>query len=281
MGATMRWGLAAFAALVVLGLAAAPAAARTITIDDQSCADWGIKPGPWESSDWVPFADVQGTQDNSDDYRPGTAGGRVGPGWGGQTFDAEAIYFTRDADYAYFAVVTGFPATGHDGHKPGDIAIDLGCDGTWDFGIETRGDNDHPLGALYEVTEWERTTSFPQSSPFEIKSGVRKWTPDFPSFTYSSIGNEHYLIETAVPIGAFGMAEPLDGQGPATRDFAAHWTMTCGNDEVNMNATFPSYHETPEIPEPMTCTLLGSGLLAALALRNRKRRKAARAALKR
>jgi len=77
---------------------------------DGSLAEWGVTPGAWgPGSDWVP---LPGIHYAVEDYQPGTADGFVDPGFGGQTFDVEAMYATRDSENLYFAVVTGFLLSG-------------------------------------------------------------------------------------------------------------------------------------------------------------------------
>ncbi len=256
---------AAALALTVLGLVACPAFGYTITIDGQ-VSDWGINPVGYCHSDWDPLPGIYVHEGgSSEDYQPGTAGGYVGPGWGGQTYDAEAFYFTADEQYAYFCVVTGFPPSGVGHHKPGDIAIDIDSDGTWDFGIETTGNDGNIVGALYSNVNWHDVTFFPPSNPAYILDGTVAWQPDFTNLFYSSIGYGHYVIEAAVPLAAL----PLSS---SPTPFTAHWTMDCGNDEVNVQA------ELPAIPEPGTSTMLCGGLLALaftrIKTRIRKKRQA-------
>lgn len=269
MGASMVRPWAIALALVAFGLMASQAAGYTITVDGQ-VSDWGIDPNGYWTSDWDPYpgtyANIGGS---SEDYRPGS-GGYVNPGWGGQTYDAEAFYFTADEQYAYFCVVTGFPPGGTDHDDPGDIAIDINRDGTWDFGIETTGDNGNVVGGLYTDVDWHGATMFPSSSPAYIMDGVLAWDPDFTSLYYSALGCGHYAIETAVPLAELPLAQV------GMTAFRAHWTMECGNDEVDLDAGLPP--EFGIIPEPGTTTLLSGGVLAMLVAGSRKRKRARRGA---
>jgi hypothetical protein len=267
---------AAAAVALVLGLMAGQAGAVEITVDGHA-GDWGISLGAGTSADWVPYAGIQGYWDwgNGEDYISG-GGGYLDPGWGGQSFDAEALYFTYDDEWAYFAVATGFPPSGLSHNDPGDIAIDIGCDSTWDFGIETTGNDHHKKGGLYATDNWDWTTpSNSISFPSELKCSADKvWSmPCGNNLIYTTCStNGHYFIEAKVPI------ENLNLPDDECTRLKAHWTMSCGNDAVETNCmTYcPPTPETPGdvIPEPATCTLLGSGFLAALALRVRKRKKA-------
>jgi hypothetical protein len=80
------------------------------------------------------------TEDNADNS-PGWQ--YVGPGhsYGGNYFDAEAIYFDNDQTYAYIAIVQGLPIGGYfiPGYSlflPGDIAIDIPGGTSYEYGID-------------------------------------------------------------------------------------------------------------------------------------------------
>ena len=117
-----------FAAAVftfLLAGAAQPASA-VITVDGL-ISDWGVTPGPFSNgaSQWTPGAGIDFIQEDQDpevDF--------LGPGFGGQRFDVEAIYFTQQGPTAYFAVVSGFPLAGWPGYSAGDLAFDFGSDGS-------------------------------------------------------------------------------------------------------------------------------------------------------
>ncbi len=271
MGPSMTRPWAIALALAVLGLMAAQALGYTITIDG-NVGDWGIAPRDYWHSDWDPLPGIcVNIGGSSEDYRP-CSGGYVGPGWGGQRCDAEALYYTADDEYAYFLVVTGVPPDARCDGTPGDIAIDLNRDGTWDLGLETTGNNGNVLGGLYGDVEWHAATLFPSSSPAYIEDGILAWDPDFDNLFYSSIGYDHYVIEAGIPL------EVLPLSAGETTPFRAHWTMRCGNDEVNLECEFPPYSpQPPLIPEPGTSTMLCGGVLALAfaGLKARKRRKRA------
>ncbi|MFH1996484.1 MAG: hypothetical protein ABIJ27_05740 [Candidatus Omnitrophota bacterium] len=107
--------------------------------------DWGVAPGTWNSSssannsDWTPSGNVQYIVED----QTGGTNAYLNPGWGGQRYDVEAIYFVNTPGTAYLSIVTGFRSSGYSGWAPGDIAIDLGSDGTYDLGIITTGAEQH------------------------------------------------------------------------------------------------------------------------------------------
>ena len=67
---------------------------------DGGLADWGVTPG----SDW--HNDVGANEWIEPEIGPN---GYVGPGYGGQTYNVEAVYARADCTYLYYAIVTGFP----------------------------------------------------------------------------------------------------------------------------------------------------------------------------
>lgn len=231
--------------------------AMAYTIDGD-LSDWGVNPS---TSQWVPNAGVFYTQE---DYVG--PGGYVGPGWGGQQFDAEALYVYADSTNLYLALVTGFPATGVDigssHYSAGDIALDFGPNGTWDYGIEIGGHN--PLGYggysgtpghVYTGITWQDGITFPESSPLYMLSAVTDaGTASGFAYNSTSYGNDHWVVELSIPKTVFGSDWNHYG--------TVHWTMSCGNDNINVTTT----------PEPMSMMLFGSGALGVL-LKLRKRKK--------
>jgi hypothetical protein len=137
-------------AALALGLAlliALPARADINISVDGSLSDWGVTPG----ADYTPYAGV------SSWIEPAIgSNGYVGPGYGGQTFNVEAMYSTIANNYLCFAVITGLPPQGAYGWNnnlyqhfyPGDILIDFSPlyipssnpsvpTGNFDYAVET------------------------------------------------------------------------------------------------------------------------------------------------
>ncbi len=255
-------------ALVVSGNAAA-------YVVDGYIDDWGVV-GTGSASDWTPNAGVHWAGGSNPDPNFPSAGpedttgtGRVWPGYGGQQYDAEAIYVDLVGNTLNFAVVTGLPSygtrmVGDNGNglwRPGDFAFDFGSDGTYEYGFETTGTGDaFVAGALYEVSVWDATpyAAHNISNPTSIKTGSQVAVGEL---VYSSAfqglgayaGDDHYVIEGSVDIAGFGS----DWGQP----YSLHWTMDCGNDSINV-----------DVPEPGPLTLIGLGLFGIGVIRRRQRR---------
>ena len=71
--------------------------------------------------------------------------------WGGQAYDAEALYVDYDSSKLYLAMITGHNpamANGPSSYAPGDFLIDFGRDGVFEYGIKTTGAN---AGSLFKI----------------------------------------------------------------------------------------------------------------------------------
>ena len=202
-------------------------------------------------SGWTQFADDDGVGAN----------GFVDPGWGGQKFDAEYLFYKYDKGSNIFSIglQTGFDVqhepTSSDYKNPGYYAGDLAlsfdcCDCTWEYGVNFTGTN---VG-LYAVTAWSDPIFFPQSTPYKISSGTLIGN----SFT-TSAGSEDNGELSYYRTASFSLSDI--GYTTLPSLFAAHWTMSCGNDVIE---------GCDPIPEPQTLLLLGIGLLG-LAFVGRKR----------
>ena len=105
--------------------------ASPITVDG-NWSDWGINPN---AGVWTP---TTGTRIFYENYTGTDGTGFVGPGWGGQYFDVEALYAMRTDNTFYFAVVTGFDPDGvlwqGTPYLAGDVFLDVGTG--WNVGVD-------------------------------------------------------------------------------------------------------------------------------------------------
>ena len=262
--------------IAMLGLVlvcADSAMAFTFNSADGDLSEWGVDPG---ASQWVPTESgvysspltdpVYGTPED-------TIGGgyQVYPGYGGQLFDAEALYLNWNDTTLYLALVTGFPDTTAPNYpySAGDIAIDFGVNGTYDYGIEIGGHKtgytglDGNDGEVYENVTWYQPNVWGGvSSPLYMESADYTGV-EADEFVYT-LGYDnadpnyvHYVAEMAIPRSAFGSD---------WNDYMrVHWTESCGNDNINVTTT-------PVVPEPMSLSLLGLSLLGMIGAGIKKRK---------
>jgi hypothetical protein len=233
-----------------------------------------------------PVSQIASWRQAADDDGVG-AGGFVGPGWGGQAFDAEYLYYKWSGSVlsiglqSGFDLVTGVVASGGKKYYAGDLALSFdGNASTYeyaiDFGLYTEDysgkkvdataddatDTGSDVAGLYSVSQWNTTVAFPQSNPFAMDRGtlIRALAdPNYPGQQniagFDSTEGSFYRI---VSIDLSGL-----NLGP---NFAMHWTMSCGNDVLD-GVT----RETVKVPEPGTLALFGTGLLGLALVRRRRR----------
>jgi hypothetical protein len=248
-------------------LAASQASAMVMTADSD-LKDWLAAVPTGSVNDWNTRADepikyMMEDQTGNNDF--------LDPGWGGQDYDAEAIYVNRTKTHINIAVVTGrAPDAG--GYVAGDIAIDFGLDGVWDIGIVTLGDSAGigSAGDIYAVTEWDyglwvapgvtgnANNAFKLSHPTTVAAGTKLGEAEgfsYDDFAYDGTSGlalgehgdagKHYVIEVSLKID---LIDPT----LSTESFLVHWTMTCANDfvEVDPPAGVPS-------PAPLALLLMG------------------------
>ncbi len=247
-----------FWVVVFLWGLAAGASALAITLDGD-LSDWGVNTSSFGENDnnWDPG--VPGVFVWQEDWVEND--GYVEPGYGGQNYDVEAILATFDDENLYVAIATGFPQDGLNGWDAGDIAFDVGANGSWDYALVISnyvdGDNNRSatLGGFYRVTVWQDVyyDQHSISNPFRMASGTLIDTIDF-AYKADDPDLPRYIIEAAIPLALFN--EPFTS-------IKIHWTMECGNDYGEVVA---------HTPEPASILLAGAGLFAVSIFLRRRRR---------
>ena len=197
--------------------------------------------------------------------------GYVGPGWGGQAFDAEYLFYKYDKTSRELSIglQTGFDVqhnpsdTGYTnpGYYAGDLALsfdDCGDNG-WEYGVDfgITGQKDYDGdgiagmdAGLYTDIVWNNDVYFSDAAPFAIESANKPPETVLITNYAGKIDDSYYRsISFIVP-------ENINIQ-----NIAASWTMSCGNDVVRGCAP---------VPEPQTLLLMGIGLLG-LAFVGRKK----------
>ena len=250
--------------------------ADTITVDGD-LSDWGISPGSGNSV-WTPNAGTDYiVEDQHANY--------LSPGYGGQAYDAEALYSRIENGTLYIGM-----ATGHNPEKlqnpphsygAGDFAIDFGQDGSYELGINVKPiwDTFGVTGEVYNNVTWglgefsdNSLTGYVKSEhPTSILNGNSIGTASLAisSSAVTGYGNwqsdEHYFYEVGVALNL------LTAAGWNGNAFNIHWTMNCANDSILLAtvSTLPG-SGSANVPEPSTILLILVALISTLSFSKRK-----------
>lgn len=219
--------------------------------------------------------------------------GIITPGVGGQKFDAEYLLYQMNGSKLSLALQTGFNVeTGklsYNGKNyfAGDLALSFdgnassGVPSSFeyavDFGLKTRDYNSHLVDAgtgtgidqagVYGNVGWNNNIAFPNSSPFAMTDGDKidgalLGGMEAGSGSGTITGDlSYYRIVTLNLDEILGSDWDLDGF-----ILDAHWTMSCGNDEINGRLT------VAPVPEPATMLLFGTGLLGLSGVLRRRKK---------
>ncbi len=193
-------------------------------------------------------------------------GGYVGPGWGGQAFDAEYLFYKQENNLLSIGLQTGFDILdgqqyyGAQAYYAGDLALGFNNGGynyAIDFGLVTRDSDANNVGlgtgnqdaaGLYSVSAWNNNISFSVSSPFGMDEGTY-----LSGITASSgVDGDSYFRTATFDLNVLGIE---------ATSFSAHWTMSCGNDAVEGSANIAS------VPEPGSLLLLIGALFGLVGSR--------------
>ncbi len=271
----------ALVTVAVIGLSSAAGAITT----DGNWSDWFTYGGNVGQNTW----NENLVTPNTVDIRTQVDEEGPTPGFGGQLYDIEQIFYTFEDDdlsavtggVLHIGLVTGFPPQGRpiDDFFAGDMFIDFGNTGDYSVAIATSTStvsNEVPggvdadyLGNNYfndGTANW--TTRAPRvfstSDPWRVERNPAIENLFTTNVAWGQVG-VHYFLEVSMDIDA-ALEDVLTNINGGV---GLHWTMECGNDVISVRDNQPlgPGPQNP-IPEPTTFALMGIGMVG-MALRKK------------
>jgi len=278
--------------LVALFLAYGQAGAIVI---DGDLNDWLLHAPTGSAQDWLP-ADPAVKFQVDDDRR-----NYLNPGYGGQAYDAEAMYVALDEDNLYVAVVTGL-APGTDPYPAGDIlidgAFDIGGPRSFEVAIVVEHRQGFTVGDVVLADKWgyglwngpkdekkknEAPSEFYLDHPTIAVSGQLLSTDAHRAQVYYGPGRydgKDFNGNSDLRLGEHDrkgrhdhyVIEALiprdllllgDGTNLLEPQFLVHWTMQCNNDFLEVDPPLGS----TSVPVAPAWVLMLGGMLALIRVR--------------
>ncbi len=282
-------GLAAFAIAGICSNVAAEAVTGIAV--DGVLGDWGVlAPTTVDGNTWAPS---QGAWESEDSTNVDGVSGKVGPLFGGQNFDIEALYtgFDIATNMLYVAFVTGFDIEGEtaggNGYFVGDVFIDFGFQDTsplvgevgqpWDLAFDLSSRSGTAAGStvdaigdagvaqgdvVYDETPLTPPGGFASGAYIATGGTVDTGGASF-AYTDNWGGGDHNVYEFGYQVTNADWLDELILGGVNSGGWTARWTMSCGNDVLEVAA-----NPVP-VPAAAPMVLLGMGMVGFARRRRR------------